>query len=62
MTRPSNQAQRARRLLNQATMQRSHRRCDLIRFAPEDELTTPLPRATDEAEQTDQPSTSPPLS
>lgn len=39
MTRPSSPAQRTRRLLNQASVQRSHRRSDLIRLMPEEEHT-----------------------
>lgn len=48
------QSQRARRALNQEAMKRSHRRCDLIRLAPEDEPVASSPPSTDEAEQTDE--------
>ncbi len=54
MTRTPGQAQRARRLLNQATMQRSHRRSELIRLIPDDEreresalLSPPVPSAVE---------------
>ena len=45
MTRTPGPTQRARRLLNQAAMQRTHRRSELIRFAPEQDAVTvaPLP-------------------
>ena len=37
-------AQRTRRFLRQEALKRSHRRCDLIRIAPEDESTASPPR------------------
>lgn len=49
------QSQRARRALSQEAVRRSHRRCDLIRLAPEDEPVAASPPSTDEAEQTDEP-------
>ncbi len=56
MTRIPGPAQRARRLLSQATMQRSHRRGELIRLIPESERAsqsaTPNPSAPPETEQT----------
>ncbi|MBL8248254.1 MAG: hypothetical protein JNK95_07825 [Candidatus Competibacter sp.] len=54
--RISGPAQRARRLLSQATMQRSHRRGELIRLIPESEhanpSATPSPSASPETELT----------
>ncbi len=47
------QNQRTRRTLNQQAMQRSHRRCDLIRLTPEDESSQP-PQAASEDERNDE--------
>jgi hypothetical protein len=61
MTRyPSLQAQRARRLLNQEAVKRSHRRGDLIRLTPEDEPTASTPHSVDDPEQADEPALTPP--
>lgn len=48
------QTQRTRRALGQEAMKRSHRRCDLIRFAPEEEPAKSAPPSVDESEQTDE--------
>lgn len=48
------QNQRTRRTLNQQAMQRSHRRCDLIRLTPEDESSQPPPQAASEGERNDE--------
>jgi hypothetical protein len=45
-------AQRTRRFLRQEALKRSHRRCDLIRLAPEDEPTICSPRAASAVEPT----------
>lgn len=49
------QNQRARLALNQAAMKRSHRRCDLIRLAPEEEPAQLASNAASEDEQNDEP-------
>ncbi|KAB2936166.1 MAG: hypothetical protein F9K25_01520 [Candidatus Contendobacter sp.] len=46
-------AQRIRRFLSQEALKRSHRRCDLIRIAPEDESTASSSHAVDAAELAD---------
>lgn len=51
MTRLSSQAQRARRLLSQATMQRSHRRGELIRLIPDIQTLLPTPLLENDTEQ-----------
>jgi hypothetical protein len=51
MTRTGS-AQRARRLLSQATMQRSHRRGELIRVIPEVKAVLSTPLSGNDAEQT----------
>ena len=43
-------AQRTRRFLRQEALKRSHRRCDLIRLAPEDEPATSSPLSASAAE------------
>jgi len=49
MTRQTaSQAQRARRFLNQEALKRSHRRCDLIRVIPEEELASSVLRIGDD--------------
>ena len=48
------QNQRTRRTLNQQAMQRSHRRCDLIRLTPEDESSQPPPQAASEDERNEE--------
>ena len=50
----SPQAQRARRTLSQEAVKRSHRRCELIRLAPEDEPTPSSPHSASTAEPTDE--------
>ena len=45
------QAQRSRRNLNQQALQRSHRRCDLIRLAPEGDAEAALEAVTHGAER-----------
>lgn len=45
-------AQRTRRFLRQEALKRSHRRCDLIRLAPEDEPTASPSRAVEATEPT----------
>ena len=52
MTRISSSAQRTRRLLNQAAMQRSHRRGELIRVIVEIEPGSSVLNLDDDAEQT----------
>ncbi len=52
MTRISSSAQRTRRLLNQAAMQRSHRRGELIRVIVETEPRSSVLNSDDAAEQT----------
>jgi hypothetical protein len=59
--RAASQTQRTRRFLSQEAMKRSHRRCDLIRLAPEDELPASSPRSTNEAEPTEKPTVTRPL-
>ncbi len=49
MTRQTaSQAQRARRFLNQEALKRAHRRCDLIRVIPEEELVSSVLRISDD--------------
>lgn len=47
-------AQRTRRILSQEALKRSHRRCDLIRLAPEDEPAASSPRSANAAEPSDE--------
>ncbi|MFO1424743.1 MAG: hypothetical protein U1F70_14050 [Candidatus Competibacteraceae bacterium] len=59
--RATPQSQRARRVLSQEAVKRSHRRCDLIRLVPENESATFPPDAVNEVERIDAPTpTSPP--
>ena len=60
--RATSQSQRARRTLSQEAMKRSHRRCDLIRLATEDEPAAPPPQSAGAAEQPDQLAVTPPHS
>lgn len=48
-------AQRTRRILSQEALKRSHRRCDLIRLAPEDEPAASQPCSANVAEPTGEP-------
>ena len=48
-------AQRTRCFLRQEALKRSHRRCDLIRIAPEDESTASPPRAAKPVEPASEP-------
>ncbi len=50
-------AQRTRRFLQQEALKRSHRRCDLIRLAPEDESTVSSPRDVNPVELASEPIT-----
>ena len=54
------QTQRTRRALGQEAMKRSHRRCDLIRLASDDEPAKSAPPSVDESEQTDERATTSP--
>ena len=47
-------AQRTRRILSQEALKRSHRRCDLIRLAPEDEPAASSPHSANAAEPSDE--------
>ena len=48
-------AQRTRRFLSQEALKRSHRRCDLIRLAPEDEPAASPSGSANAVEPTDEP-------
>ena len=56
------QAQRSRRNLNQQAMQRAHRRCDLIRLAPEEEPVAPPASSANEEQLADEMTPAPALS
>ena len=48
------QAQRSRRNLSQQALQRAHRRCDLIRLAPEEEPAAPPAGSANEEQLADE--------
>ena len=54
-------AQRTRHFLRQEALKRSHRRCDLIRIAPENESTESPPRPVCNAEPMDESDAGEPL-
>jgi hypothetical protein len=60
--RATSQSQRARRALNHEAMKRSHRRCDMIRLAPEDPSPASSPRTAEETTQADELAVNPPHS
>lgn len=58
--RATSQSQRARRALSHEAMKRAHRRCDLIRLAPEDQPPAAAPRTVEATAQADEPAATPP--
>ena len=52
--RAASQSQHARRHLRQEAMKRSHRRCDLIRLAPDESAPIQSPQPIDEERFTDE--------